>query len=99
VVCLYVLIHLPLPDQPVLIERIAGWLRPGGWLLATTGHVAWAGTEDDWLGGLAPMWWSHADTATYRDWLRRAGLTIAAEEVVPEGARGAHAFRARRPAQ
>jgi SAM-dependent methyltransferase len=96
-VCLYTLIHLPLADQPVLIERIAGWLRPGGWLLATAGQVAWTGTEDNWLGGPAPMWWSHADAATYRSWLRRAGLTIAAEDVVPEGA-GAHAlFWARRP--
>jgi SAM-dependent methyltransferase len=38
VVCLYTLIHLPLEEQPPLLGRIAGWLRSGGWLLATTGH-------------------------------------------------------------
>jgi SAM-dependent methyltransferase len=69
---------------------------PGGWLLATTGQRAWTGTEDGWLGGDAPMWWSHADTATYRAWIERAGLAVVAEEVVPEG-EGAHAlFWARR---
>jgi 2-polyprenyl-3-methyl-5-hydroxy-6-metoxy-1,4-benzoquinol methylase len=39
VVCLYSLIHVPLPEQPRLIGRIASWLRPGGWLLATAGHT------------------------------------------------------------
>ena len=38
VVCLYALIHMPLAEQPPLLERIATWLRPGGWLLVTTGH-------------------------------------------------------------
>jgi SAM-dependent methyltransferase len=54
VVCLYALIHLPLDEQPPLLSRIAGWLRPGGWLLATTGHQAWTGVEDGWLGGTVP---------------------------------------------
>jgi SAM-dependent methyltransferase len=86
VVCLYALIHVPLDEQPRLIERIATWLRPDGWLLATVGHDAWTGTEDNWLGGGAPMWWSHADAATYRAWLQRAGMTIASESLVPDGA-------------
>jgi 2-polyprenyl-3-methyl-5-hydroxy-6-metoxy-1,4-benzoquinol methylase len=96
VVCLYTLIHLPLDEQPPLLRRIAGWLRPGGWLLATAGHRAWTGTEDDWLGGATPMWWSHADAATYRAWIEQAGLRVVTEEFVPEG-RGGHAlFWARR---
>jgi 2-polyprenyl-3-methyl-5-hydroxy-6-metoxy-1,4-benzoquinol methylase len=97
VVCLYTLIHLPLDEQPVLLGRIAGWLRPGGWLLATTGQQAWTGTEDDWLGGSATMWWSHADAATYRDWLGRAGLEVTAQDFVPEGDGGHALFWARRP--
>jgi SAM-dependent methyltransferase len=97
VVGLYALIHMPLEEQPPLLDRIGRWLRPGGWLLATTGHRAWTGTEDGWLGGDVPMWWSHADAPTYRTWIEQAGLTVVTEEVVPEGT-GAHAlFWARRP--
>ena len=81
----YALIHMPLDEQPPLLGRIGRWLRPGGWLLATTGHRAWTGTEDGWLGGDAPMWWSHADAATYRAWIERAGLAVVAQEVIPEG--------------
>lgn len=97
VVCLYALIHVPLADQRSLIERIGTWIRPGGWLLTTVGHEAWTGSEDNWLGGPAPMWWSHADSATYRSWLLGAGLTITAEDVVPEGASAHALFWARRP--
>jgi SAM-dependent methyltransferase len=97
VVSLYALIHMPLDEQPRLLRRIGRWLRPGGWLLATTGHHACTGSEDNWLGGEAPMWWSQADAATYRAWIEQAGLSVVTEDLVPEGD-GAHAlFWARRP--
>jgi SAM-dependent methyltransferase len=96
VVCLYALIHMPLDDQPDLIARIATWLRPGGWLLATVGHDAWTGTEDNWLDGPATMWWGHADADTYRSWLQRAGLTIISEDFVAEGKSGHALFWAQR---
>jgi SAM-dependent methyltransferase len=96
VVCLYALIHMPLDAQPQLIGRIATWLRPGGLLLATTGAHEWTGTEDHWLGGAATMWWSHADAATYRDWITQAGLHIESEHFVPEADTGHQLFWARR---
>lgn len=95
VVCLYALIHMPLPAQPRLLARIATWLRPGGLLLATTGATAWTGTEEGWLGGTAPMWWSHADAGTYRRWLYEAGLAVESEGFVPEGNDGHQVFWAR----
>jgi SAM-dependent methyltransferase len=98
VVCLYALIHLPLAAQPGLLQRIAGWLRPSGLLLATAGQDAWTGTEDNWLGGQATMWWSQADAATYRGWLEQAGLQITGQQFVPEGAGGHSLFWASRPA-
>jgi SAM-dependent methyltransferase len=97
VVSLYALTHIPLSEQPPLLRRIAGWLRPGGWFVATTGHRAWTGVEQNWLGGGALMWWSHADAATNRAWLTRAGPTVEREEFVPEGAGGHALFWARRP--
>ncbi|MEU4562702.1 class I SAM-dependent methyltransferase [Actinoplanes sp. NPDC023936] len=97
VICLYALIHMPLDAQPRLLDRIAGWLRPGGLFLATTGAREWTGTEDAWLGGTATMWWSQADAATYRDWITRAGLHIDHEQLVPEADGGHQLFRAHRP--
>ncbi|MFF2955897.1 class I SAM-dependent methyltransferase [Kitasatospora sp. NPDC057965] len=97
VICLYALIHIPVEEQPALLGRIASWLRPGGWLLATTGHQSWTGTDENWLGGGAAMWWSHADAATNRSWLLRAGLEVSHEEFVPEGDNGHVLFWARRP--
>jgi SAM-dependent methyltransferase len=97
IVCLYTLIHMPLDQQPRLLCSIAEWLRPGGWLLATTGQDAWTGTQDNWLGGPATMWWSHADAATYRSWLQQAGLEVTVQQFVPEGDSGHALFWARRP--
>ena len=95
VLSFYMFIHLPLDEQPPLLARIAGWLRPGGWFLATMGHSAWTGVDENWLGGGAGMWWSHADADTNRTWLEEAGFTVEHEEFVPEGDGGAVLFRAR----
>lgn len=97
VVSLYALIHMPLAAQPALLARAAGWLRPGGWLLAVAGQGAWTGTEDHWLGGDTVMWWSQADAATYRRWLEDAGLEITEQGFVPEGDGGHALFWARKP--
>jgi hypothetical protein len=80
-----------------LLARIAGWLRPGGLLVVTTGAEARTGTEDRWLGGPAPMWWSHADADTYRRWIVGAGLLIESEAFVPDGDSGHQLFWARKP--
>jgi SAM-dependent methyltransferase len=85
VVSLYALIHVPLHDQRTLFPRLARWLTPGGYLLAIVGHERWTGVED-YMG--APMFWDHADAATYLDWLERAGLAVRWHRYVPEGASG-----------
>ena len=96
IVCLYTIIHLPLDSQAPLLGRIGRWLRPGGWLLLTAGEQSWTGSEEDWLGGGATMWWSHSDRPTYRRWLVEAGMQVVEESTMPEG-EGAHSvFWARR---
>jgi len=97
VVSFYALIHIPVPEHPALLARVASWLRPGGLFVATTGQQAWTGSEDDWLGSGAAMWWSHADAGTYRTWISDAGLTIEREELVSENDVGHAFFLARRP--
>lgn len=96
VVSFYTLIHIPLGEQLPLLEKIAGWLRPGGWFVGTTGDRAWTGVDEDWLGGGTAMWWSHADAATNRTWITQAGLAVEEEEFVPEGEGGHALFWARR---
>ncbi len=96
VVCLYALIHVPLAAQRPLLGRIRRWLSPRGWFIVITGHEAYEGTEADWLGSGATMFWSHADAATYRAWLRDAGFEIVDQTFVPEGKGGHELFRARK---
>lgn len=79
----YALIHLPLAEQPGLLANIHRWLQPGGWFMATVGHTAWTGTEENWLG--AKMYWSHADADTYREWLTSIGFGILWTRFIPEG--------------
>lgn len=85
VVSFYALIHVPLGDQQALFPRIRRWLREGGLFLAILGDGRWTGTEQ-YLG--APMFWDHADTATYLDWLREAGFVPIWHRFVPEGDSG-----------
>jgi cyclopropane fatty-acyl-phospholipid synthase-like methyltransferase len=86
VVSFYAIIHLPLEEQPPIFRDVRRWLRPGGYLLATLGSGAWTGTEDNWLG--APMYWSHADRATYVAWLEEVGFEIGWTRFIPEGTGG-----------
>jgi cyclopropane fatty-acyl-phospholipid synthase-like methyltransferase len=85
IVTLYALIHLPLPDQQHLIPRLKRWLTPAGYMLAIVGHEHWTGVED-YFG--TPMFWDHADIATYLDWLKQAGFSPLWHRFIPEGAGG-----------
>lgn len=88
VAAFYSIIHVPRGEQPALLRSIAGWLRPGGLLVATMGAHAEEGdagtSDDDWLG--APMYWSTFDSATNRRLVGEAGLEIlsAVEETEDE---------------
>jgi SAM-dependent methyltransferase len=94
VLALHVLGHIPIHEQPGLIERIGTWLRPGGFLLATLGAGA-AGemVEDDWLG--APMFFASLDTHAYPLILKSVGFELLRDEVVVqrEPGHGEVAFR------
>jgi SAM-dependent methyltransferase len=94
VLALHVLGHIPMHEQPGLIERIGTWLRPGGFLLATLGAGA-AGemVEDDWLG--APMFFASLDTHAYPLILKSVGFELLRDEVVVqrEPGHGEVAFR------
>jgi SAM-dependent methyltransferase len=83
VVAIYMLNHVPRGEQGALLGRIAGWLRPGGWLLATLGV---GGSDDsiepEWLG--VPMFFASFDAETNRRLLREAGLELELDRIVPQ---------------
>jgi SAM-dependent methyltransferase len=84
VIALYSLIHVPLPEQQEVIRSIHTWLQPGGRFLAILGAFAWTGTEEDWLGSGADMWWSQGEPATYVRWLSESGFEVLWSRFVPE---------------
>jgi SAM-dependent methyltransferase len=99
VVSLYAIIHVPLAKQKQLLKRIHNWLRPRGFFLAILGHKAWEGTERGWLGVDTTMFWSHADAATYRRWLRETGFAVLHQEFIPEADGGHELFLVRKRAR
>ena len=74
VISSYAIIHVPRVEHAALLQRLAGWLQPGGLLIATMGALASEGTEEDWLG--APMYWSHFDAETNQRLVTDAGLVV-----------------------
>jgi cyclopropane fatty-acyl-phospholipid synthase-like methyltransferase len=85
VVSIYMFGHIPPDEQGELVERIAEWLRPGGWLLTTMGardEDAPAMVEDDWLG--APMYFAGVGREKSLGWIESAGFDIERADVLPQ---------------
>jgi SAM-dependent methyltransferase len=82
VVALHLFGHVPAGEQRALIERIGGWLGPGGYLLATlgAGGAAEEVVDDDWLG--APMFFASLESNAYDRALEEAGLEPLRDEIV-----------------
>src|SRR5207245_9674708 len=84
----FFLCHHPCPARRAArhLQEHLPVAQTGGYLLATVGSGSWTGTEDDWLG--APMYWSHADRATYVAWLEQTGFEVLWTRFIPEGTGG-----------
>ncbi len=85
VAAFYSLVHVPRQEQQQLLQNIASWLRPGGWLVATMGtRPVKRDFGDDFMGAL--MFWSGFDSETNKRLVEQVGLTIvkAQEETAVE---------------
>jgi 2-polyprenyl-3-methyl-5-hydroxy-6-metoxy-1,4-benzoquinol methylase len=83
VAAFYSLIHVPQEEKPGLVRKIARWLRPGGFLVATMGtQDVKADFARDFMG--APMYWSTFDSQTNRVMVSNAGLVVVHSELIEE---------------
>ena len=85
VVAFYSIIHVPRTEQPALVRRIHGWLRPGGAFFATWATTEWQGEEEDWEGRGAAMWWSNYGAEENLEMLRGADFLIESAETISSG--------------
>lgn len=93
VTAFYTLTHVPRTEHSRLFGKIAGWLRPGGYLLATlSGQGATDGIQPDFVG--VPMYFSGWPPDTNRELLTAAGFELLFDDVVeiaePEGTASFH---------
>lgn len=77
VMALYSLTHIPRDKYPTLFGRVAAWLRPGGWFLASMGRSDDAGwDEENFLGFGHTNWTNGYDPETSGRLLVDAGFEL-----------------------
>jgi ubiquinone/menaquinone biosynthesis C-methylase UbiE len=84
VAAFYSIFHLPQTEQGMMIRRIKGWLKEGGWLLCNFSTDEGDQMMEDWMG--AKMFWSGVGVSGNRDMLKKdgEGLDVVEDEVVVE---------------
>jgi cyclopropane fatty-acyl-phospholipid synthase-like methyltransferase len=99
VVAAYVLNHLPQDELGPLAHKIAGWLRAGGYMLASFGTSENPGWTGEWLG--VEMFFAALPPEDNRRLVEEAGLDILREEIEvsiePEGEARFQWLLARKP--
>jgi ubiquinone/menaquinone biosynthesis C-methylase UbiE len=82
VAAFYSITHVPRSGHDGLLRRVAGWLKPGGLLVASLGAEALSDWSGEWLG--TEMFFSHYDSETNLALLRGAGFAIDRSEVMDQ---------------
>ena len=82
VAAFYSITHVPLDEHAILLQRIATWLRPGGFLIASLGAARSANWRGEWLG--TEMFFSHHDADTNLRLVEDAGLTVTRAELMDQ---------------
>ncbi|OTA98410.1 hypothetical protein M426DRAFT_326010 [Hypoxylon sp. CI-4A] len=85
VVAFYSLIHLPRGEQKDMIEKIARWLRPGGYLLANFSEAAAEGVVmEKWLDERGWAFWSSWGAEETLRIVGEAGLQVVGSDVTKD---------------
>ncbi|OOQ86703.1 putative O-methyltransferase [Penicillium brasilianum] len=83
VLAMYSIFHLPRDEQVTMLERVYGWLKPGGWVLANFSAGEFESVSNEtWLGGReGVVHWSGWGVDGTRQVLRDVGFVIEVDEV------------------
>jgi hypothetical protein len=73
---LYSIFHVPRRYHLGILKRFYKVLRPKGLLAIHMGWGDWVGVEENWLGGGAPMYWSHFGRGKNIALIRKARFRI-----------------------
>lgn len=86
VVAFYSIFHLPKEEQGIMIRKISGWLKKGGWVLLNFGTEEGELRLPGWLGASVDMFSCGLGVDGNRDVIARntAGLTIVEDEMAGE---------------
>jgi ubiquinone/menaquinone biosynthesis C-methylase UbiE len=72
----YSLIHVPVEEQPLIIQKAFDYLKKGGFFLTTLGYREWEGEEKNWLGSKETMLWSHLGGEEGLKMVENAGFEV-----------------------
>jgi hypothetical protein len=86
VTAFYSITHVRRAEHSAMFKRIAEWLKPGGFLLASLGYTDCPDWTGEWLG--TTMFFSHFDAETNIRLVEKAGLAIRQREVIGEEENG-----------
>jgi SAM-dependent methyltransferase len=81
VTAFYSFMHIPRDDHSALLNRIHGWLVPGGLFLAPLSTLGGPNRVENWLG--VDMFFSGWDAGTNARLVREAGFELLVDEVIP----------------
>ena len=76
VACFFSIFDVPRRYHLGILRRLRRVLKPRGFLAIHMGWGDWVGVEENWLGGGAPMYWSHFGRGRNIELIKKAKFHI-----------------------